>query len=353
MTETPVSQAPLGPLMLDLAACALSERERAQLRDPLVGGVILFSRNYENPAQLAGLVAEIRALRPELLIAADTEGGRVQRFRRGFLRLPAAARYGDLYRSDPAAALQVAYAGGWLLAAELRALDIDLAFAPVVDVDAGISGVIGDRAFARDAAAVSALSAAHVQGLRAAGMAATAKHFPGHGQVAPDSHQELPEDARRLSDIEALDERPYRALIAGGLESVMVAHVLYPAVDQRPASVSARWIRQRLRADLGFTGVVFSDDLSMGGLAGLGDVHARFAAALQAGCDMIPVCNRPGDVAALLQAGRIAADPAAGRRLLGLRGKGPAAGLEVLRATPEYARNFNIMRSFIEIGVES
>ncbi len=347
-----MTEATIGPLMMDLAGTSVSAAERDQLRHPAVGGVILFTRNYESPDQLAGLVRAIRELRPELLIAADTEGGRVQRFRRGFLRLPAVARYGTLYGKDAAAALQVAYAGGWLLAAELRALDVDLAFAPVVDIDGGLSAVIGDRAFARDVEAVSALAAAHAQGLRAAGMAATAKHYPGHGFVAPDSHQELPEDRRRLEQVEALDERPYRTLIAGGLESVMVAHVLYPEVDERPASVSSRWIA-RLRHELGFRGAVFSDDLSMGGLAGLGDVHARFEAARGAGCDMIPVCNQPGDVAALLDRGAVGADEAGSRRLRALQGRGQSAGLEQLRASPEYARNFNIMRSFIEIGVES
>jgi len=245
-----------GPVMMDLAGPSLSAVEREQLGHPAVGGVILFSRNYATPGQLAALTAAIRRCRPELLIAADTEGGRVQRFRRGFLRLPPAAAYGRLPPEQGAAAAE---AGGWLLGAELRAVDIDLAFAPVLDLDTGVSGVIGDRAFAAAPAAVATLAGAFARGLRAAGMAATGKHFPGHGHVAPDSHEELPVDPRPAERIDAEDLTPYRGLIADGLESVMAAHVLYPAVDERPASISPHWLDTVLRRQLGFAGAARSD----------------------------------------------------------------------------------------------
>ena len=339
--------------MLDLAGLELTPVETEQLRHSAVGGVILFTRNYQDPQQLTALVRSIRAIRPGLLIAADTEGGRVQRFRQGFLRLPAARCYGDLYARDAAAALQVAYAGGWLLAAELRALDIDLAFAPVVDVDAGVSQVIGDRAFGGQADRVAALAGAFAQGMRAAGMAATAKHFPGHGGVAPDSHLELPCDSRTAVQLQRCDALPYRTLMGDGLESVMVAHVQYQAIDAQPASVSERWIKQILRAEMGFSGAVFSDDLSMGGLRSLGTVRQRFAAARTAGCDMIPVCNQPDDVASLLDSGLPAQDRAASQRLQRLRGAAPAQGLGVLRASADYARNFNIVSTFLEVEYQS
>ncbi len=340
-----------GPLMLDLAATQLTPSEREAVLHPLVGGVILFSRNFSSVSQLADLVQTIRAMRAELLIAADTEGGRVQRFREGFLRLPAVARYGARYQREAVSACRLARLGGWLLGAELRALDLDLAFTPVLDLDGGVSTVIGDRAFADSAQAVADLAASHAQGLRAAGMAATGKHFPGHGFVVPDSHLELPVDERSLDDILAVDLAPYRRLIAEGLESVMVAHVRYARVDPWPASISAYWIGQQLRKGLGFTGAVFSDDLSMGGLARFGNVHARFRAALDAGCDMVPVCNQPQDVAALLAADAPDWNPELGHRLARLRGRGPASGLDVLRQSEEYQLASQSLQQMMKVTI--
>lgn len=347
-----MSEAMLGPVMMDLTGLELSAEEVEQLGHPAVGGVILFSRNYRDPEQLVALIRQVRAARPGVLIAADTEGGRVQRFREGFVRLPAAAAYGELFDEAPEAALSAAQAGGWILAAELRAVGVDLAFAPVLDFDAGVSGVIGDRALSAEPEALCALGCAFQSGMHMAGMASTGKHFPGHGFVAPDSHLELPEDPRSLNQILALDWQPYEALLLEGMESIMVAHVRYPEVDEAPASISRRWISQILRERLGFGGVVFSDDLSMGGLAGYGDVISRARAALDAGCDMLPVCNRPADVSALLNAGGLGANPAAQNRLAALRGQGLSLGLSMLRESTEYIHQFNVLSGYLDLEGE-
>ncbi|MGH8136174.1 MAG: beta-N-acetylhexosaminidase, partial [Steroidobacteraceae bacterium] len=233
----------LGPVMVDLMGIALEPDEREMLRHPLVGSVILFSRNYESSAQLLRLVAEIHAIRtPALLVAADQEGGRVQRFQEGFTRLPAMRALGHRYNGERGEGLALARRLGWLMAAELRAHGIDLSFAPCVDLDYGVSQAIGDRAMHVDAAAVGQLGVAYMLGMRDAGMAATAKHFPGHGAVAADSHVALPVDRRDWADI-AADLLPYRRLIANGLSSVMAAHVVFPEVDALPASLSPHWIR--------------------------------------------------------------------------------------------------------------
>lgn len=347
-----MSKPMLGPLMIDLAGPVLLAHEQRQLHDPAVGGVILFTRSYQDPAQLAALVASIRAERPELLIAADTEGGRVQRFRAGFVELPPAADLGALYAQDPKAALAAANAFGFVLAAELRAVDVDLAFAPVVDVSGGVSQVIGNRAFANDPAVVIALTGAFRQGLRSAGMAATAKHFPGHGFVVPDSHVELPEDGRSLETLQRCDLLPYKAAIAEGLESVMVAHVLYTAIDSYPASISPWWIGDVLRRRLGFHGAVFSDDLSMGGLAGYGDAVERTRLAIDAGCDMIPLCNRPDDVADVLSRGEFTPNGESQSRLNALRLERLYPSLEALRESPDYCHNIKVLRDTLNVKVE-
>ncbi|HVY81713.1 MAG TPA: beta-N-acetylhexosaminidase, partial [Steroidobacteraceae bacterium] len=266
----------LGPLMIDVAGTELAAEDREVLRHPLVGGVILFTRNYRDPAQLAALVADIHAVRsPPLIVAVDQEGGRVQRFRSGFSVLPPARRIGQEYDLDPKAGLDLARRLGWLMAAELRACGVDLSFAPCVDLDYGVSEVIGDRAFHAKAPVVSQLAIAWMHGMRDAGMAATAKHFPGHGAVRADSHVASPVDRRELADLDD-DLMPYRRLIANGLPAVMISHVLFPAVDKDSvASVSSRWIRDVLRGDLEFKGVVFSDDMSMAGAAVAGDVVVR------------------------------------------------------------------------------
>ena len=316
----------LGCLMVDVAGRSLLPEDRAVLEHPLVGGVILFTRNYDNPAQLAALVAEIRALRtPPLLVAVDHEGGRVQRFRSDFTPVPPMHRIGREYDLDHARGRELARETGWLIGAELRAVGIDLAFAPVVDLEYGVSEVIGDRAFHAKADAVAVLAGALVAGLREAGMSATAKHFPGHGAVAADSHVALPVDRRELADLEP-DLTPYRRLIANGLASVMMAHVVFPAVDALPASLSRRWVTDILRGELDFRGAVFTDDLSMAGAAAFGGVVARTRLALAAGCDMLLVCNARAAVHELLDGLDVRPEPVAALRIARLHGHGPAPG---------------------------
>lgn len=311
----------LGPLMVDVAGTALTAEDREVLAHPLVGSVILFTRNYQDPQQLTELVAAIRAVRtPALLVAVDHEGGRVQRFRPGFTLLPALRRIGLLYDQDADAGLQLARDHGWLMAAELLACGIDFSFAPCVDLDYGLSEVIGDRALHANPAAVAALGVAYMHGMRDAGMVATAKHFPGHGAVVADSHLALPVDRRELADL-AGDLQPYRLLIENGLPAVMVAHVLFPQVDALPASFSRRWVKGLLRGELGFRGTVFTDDLSMLGAAGVGDIVERSQLALEAGCDVLPVCNDRAQVARLLDGLKVGADPALHLRLARLRGR--------------------------------
>jgi beta-N-acetylhexosaminidase len=288
---------PIPPLMLDLQGLELSPAERDWLAHPAVGGIILFARNYAEPAQLKELISSIRrAAKKEILLAVDQEGGRVQRLRQGFTRLPPAAKLGELYQQDPEAALAAAEALGFLMAAEVKAVGVDLSFAPVLDLGGGASEVIGDRAFAAEPEAVAALGGAFAHGMRRAGMAAVGKHFPGHGGVAEDSHLTLPEDGRSLKELEARDLVPFQCLIEEGLEAVMCAHVRYPQVDALPAGFSPVWIRQILRVKLGFAGAVFSDDLAMAGAAWIGDLETRVEAALEAGCDMLLVCNCPESV---------------------------------------------------------
>ena len=285
---------PLGPVMADVAGLELTPEERERLLHPMVGGVIMFKRNYDNPAQVAALCKEIHALRsPHLLIGVDHEGGRVQRFREGFTPIPAMGAIGEVWDSHPQRARRLARDAGYVIGAELRAVGVDFSFAPVLDLDYGTSGVIGNRAFHRNAQAVSELAHALVLGLQEAGMSAVGKHFPGHGHVAADSHLAVPVDERSLSDMEFADVLPFRQLIDLGLAGIMPAHVIYPRVDDRPAGFSRRWLTEILRGQYGFEGVIFSDDLTMEGASVAGDITGRALAALQAGCDMVLVCNRP------------------------------------------------------------
>src|SRR5271155_489569 len=289
----------LGPLMIDIAGTELTPEDIKVLTHPLVGSVILFTRNYRDIAQVTALTAAIRALRsPQLLIAVDHEGGRVQRFREGFTRLPSARLLGRRYDQDRREGLSLAQSVGWLMASELRAVGVDFSFAPCVDLEYGVSG---DRAFHSDPEAVAALGAAYMAGMREAGMAAVAKHFPGHGAVIADSHVAQPVDRRKFVDLEA-DIRPYRLPIDNNLAGVLGAHVVFPAVDPLPASLSHRWIAGVLRGELGFHGCVFADDLSMAGAAAFGDVIARAELALAAGCDVLPICNSRPSVELVLKA---------------------------------------------------
>ena len=307
--------------MVDVAGLELTPEDRDVLRHPLVGSVILFSRNYANSDQLARLVADIHAVRtPALVVAVDQEGGRIQRFRGGFAALPSPRRIGHEFDVDAKKGLAFARAMGWLMAAELRAHGVDLSFAPCVDLDLGVSEIIGDRAFHSKPEAVAQLAMAYMAGMKDAGMAATAKHFPGHGAVVADSHKSLPVDRREWNELG--DELlPYRRLIANGIPGVMVAHILFPAVDPAPASLSRRWIQNALREEMRFEGAVFTDDLSMGGAAEFGDIVARAEAALAAGCDVLPVCNDRPSVAKLLDELKIDVDPAAHLRLVRMRGR--------------------------------
>jgi len=287
--------------MVDIAGSELTPEDIEVLGHPLVGSVLLFTRNYRDPRQLAALCAAIQAVRsPHLIIAVDHEGGRVQRFREGFTRLPASRSLGRRFDEDRREGLKLTRSVGWLMASELRAVGVDFSFAPCVDLDYGVSEIIGDRSFHRDPETVAALAAAYMLGMRDAGMAGIAKHFPGHGAVVADSHVALPVDRRNVLDMEG-DIRPYRLLIENNVAGVMAAHVVYPAVDALPASFSRRWITGILRGDLGFHGCVFADDLSMAGAAAFGNVVERARLAHMAGCDVLPICNDRAAVLTVLE----------------------------------------------------
>ena len=291
---------PLGPVMLDVVGKSLSDDDLRRLHHPLTGGVILFARNYESRAQITALCAAIHHARPGILIAVDHEGGRVQRFRSdGFTRLPAMRALGQLWDRDVLQSCKVATALGYVLAAELRACGVDLSFTPVLDLDYGPSEVIGDRAFHRDPRVVTMLAKSINHGLLQAGMANCGKHFPGHGFVAADSHIAIPVDERDPKDILKEDAAPY-GWLGMSLSAVMPAHVIYPFFDSQPAGFSRKWL-SLLRDELGFEGVIFSDDLSMEGASVAGNVVQGAHAALSAGCDMVLVCNSPDKADQLLE----------------------------------------------------
>jgi len=323
---------PLGPLMIDIAGTELTDLDRERLSHPLVGGIILFSRNYANPEQLSALCSAIHTLRsPALLIAVDHEGGRVQRFREGFTRLPPMAALGKLWDSNPPAALAAARQVGYVLAAELRSRGVDYSFTPVLDLDYGPSRVIGDRAFHRQPEAVIALAAALGEGLRQAGMGSCGKHYPGHGYVVPDSHVELPVDDRAFEAMQE-DIMPYRKL---PLDGVMAAHVIYNCMDCNTAVFSNKWMSY-LRNNIKFCGVVFTDDLSMAGAGVVGDMLCRVETAYAAGCDMLLVCNAPDVVGNVLENWKPEVDLLRGKRVEALLPTTPAMPWQTLQVDPAY-----------------
>ena len=342
---------PLGPVMLDIGGLALDGADRERLLHPLTGGVILFTRNYGSPEQLEGLTAAIHGLRsPPLLIAVDHEGGRVQRFRQGFTAIPPMRELGRLWDVNAARARHIAQEVGYVLAAELRAHGVDLSFAPVLDVDHGSSSVIGDRALHADPQAVAELARALVQGFRRAGMSAVGKHFPGHGYVRADSHHAVPVDERPYDEIAANDLVPFRRLIDSGLGGIMPAHVIYRSVDDDPAGFSGVWLKKILRTELGFDGVVFSDDLSMEGASVAGGVIERATAALDAGCDMALVCNDAGAADRLLGGLERAVSAIGLARLARMHGRHPVDGMTRLREDPGYV---NALHAISGIGLQS
>jgi beta-N-acetylhexosaminidase len=330
---------PLGPVMLDVEGAALDAKDRRRLMHPLTGGVILFTRNYTGLEQLSALTTEIHALRnPPLLIAVDHEGGRVQRFRDGFTAIPAMAELGRSWDESQRRARQLAQEAGFVLAAELRAHGVDIALAPVLDVDHGVSKVIGDRAFHSDPRAISALAHSVLQGFKQAGMSGVGKHFPGHGHVLADSHHALPVDERVYEEIEATDLAPYRRLIDAGLGGIMPAHVVFPRVDERPAGYSTVWLKTVLREKLGFGGVIFSDDLSMEGAGVVGGVVERATAALAAGCDMVLVCNNPQWADELLEGFSYPMPAVSLARLARMHGRQRPQSMTELRENSRYTR---------------
>ncbi len=284
----------LGPVMLDVEGVSLTAEDRERILHPLCGGVILFARNYESVEQVSALTREIRELGKDgLLISVDQEGGRVQRFREGFLALPPLRMIGDHYDVSPQEAVRLSNQLGWAMASEVLAVGVDFSFAPVLDLEYGESAVIGDRALHKKPEVVTALARSYIWGMKKAGMSAVGKHFPGHGFVAADSHTHLPVDERPFEEIEARDLLPFRELAGMGLEGVMPAHVIYSSCDEEPAGFSSFWLQEVLRKKLGFEGVIFSDDLSMAAAEVAGSPLQRAEKALDAGCDVLLVCNNP------------------------------------------------------------
>ncbi len=331
--------------MTDFEGLELDSVDREILSHPLVGGVILFSRNYSSPEQIRAVTDELHALRsPKLLIAVDHEGGRVQRFRSGFTELPAAAVIGKIYDEDPASGLAFAEQCGWLMATELRSVGVDFSFAPVLDLGNPRSRIIDDRAFHQDPHCVARISQAYVKGMHKAGMAAVGKHFPGHGTVVADSHVELPVDDRSYYEIANSDLISFR-LLASTIEGMMPAHVVYPAVDNEPAGFSSVWVNSILRQELGFQGIVFSDDLNMSGAAQVGDVDERAEVAITAGCDIILLCNDRSGTERLLSQFSSQVEPITQVRLMRMHGKGDPRLLTELAGDERWvAANADISR---------
>ncbi len=336
----------LGPVMVDIAGLSLDQNDRIRLNHPQVGGVILFSRNYESPDQLRALAEEIHSLRkPQLIVAVDQEGGRVQRFREGFQTLPTMASLGNLYDQSPGEAIQLAETIAWIMAAELLYYGIDISFSPVLDIGDPVSKVIGDRAFHLKPEVIARLANAWVRGMRKAGMEAVGKHFPGHGSVKGDSHHVMPFDQRSFEEIEALDLIPFRRVIATHLSGIMMAHVIYDQVDEIAAGYSRRWINEILRVKLGYDGLIFSDDLSMNGAESVGGYSVRAKMALQAGCDVLLVCNNSEGADEVLESLNNYDNPTSQIRMIRMHGR-PPKGTSDLKNTHIWRQNTKLLSAF-------
>lgn len=353
----------LGPLMVDLAADCMSADEKELLQSPQVGGVILFSRNFTSVERLIQLIEEIHEIRhPRLLIAIDQEGGRVQRLREGFTQLPAINLLGQIYDTEPKRAAELATISGWLMASELRSIGVDFSFAPILDLNYGVSQVIGDRAFHKDPEVVSILATRYIQGMRNAGMQAVGKHFPGHGAVTADSHIELPTDTREFEDIATQDLVPFKRLIDNGLAGLMSAHVVYEKVEPEIATFSKLWLQDVLRKQLEFNGVIFSDDLSMkaahcyrqghghvegeGGNEGDEEYLTRTQKALDAGCDMALICNSSENACLVAEQLENYNNPASQIRLTRMHGGKNPIAYKDLRNTKEWQHAVSQVESY-------
>ena len=322
--------------MIGLSSIQVDDVERELLLHPLVGGVVLFTRNFESITQLELLVAEIRQLRtPHLLIAVDHEGGRVQRFRKDFTVLPAVGQLGNIYKTNVDRARQLSQLSGWLMAAELRAVGIDFSFAPVLDIDKHVSQIIGDRGFATDPESVTDLARHYIRGMREAGMAATGKHFPGHGSVRADTHLSMAIDERRFEDIEYDDLIPFERMINNGIEAMMIAHVLYRNIDSNPAGFSSFWLQKILRKQMGFEGVIFSDDLEMVGAHSVGSPADRAKLALSAGCDVVLVCQTRDAIEDVIDNLTLQTNPASQLRMARMHGRSAPNRVQ-LQADPKW-----------------
>ncbi len=342
----------LGPVMLDIEGTQLTENDKRRLLHPLTGGVILFARNYSNSRQLIELTHEIHGLRnPHLLIAVDHEGGRVQRFQKDFTKLPAMRELGKIWDKQPTRARHLAKQLGYVLSAELNTCGVDFSFTPVLDIDHGQSCVIGDRAFHNDPNVISELAHHLMLGLKKGGMLAIGKHFPGHGYIRTDSHHEISVDHRPYADIALNDLLPFHQMIDYGLAGIMPAHVIYPQVDQNPAGFSTAWLQKILRAELQFEGCIFSDDLSMRGAADyLESIVMRAQAALNAGCDMVLVCNNPQGADELLNQLRWEMSAISLSRLARMHARNNFGSMTKLRENGDYVQ---AVREISSIGCES
>lgn len=342
----------LGPVMLDIEGLQLTACDKKRLLHPLTGGVILFTRNFSSYPQLTTLVAEIRAVRnPSLLIAVDHEGGRVQRFQQDFTRLPAMGELGLIWDKQPGRAKKLAQQVGYILAAELKASGIDLSFTPVLDIDYGQSCIIGDRAFHRKPQAIAELAHYLMLGMKSAGMMAVGKHFPGHGYIPADTHLEATVDNRAYADIAMDDLIPFRQMIHFGLAGMMSAHIIYPRIDETPATFSGKWLKAILRDELQFEGCIFSDDLSMQAAAAYGGgIVARAEAALKAGCDMILVCNSPQSVDELLDGLQWDVSAVSLARMMRMHGKQHNPTITELRESAHYVK---AIRDISSVGFDS